>query len=173
MEFLYFLFSKTARGGIAAILFFSAPSLVVDNNTLNLVGTLNGIVMPKVERILKTGTEVKIKYDSSLIAHEKNGDQLVSGHIIHTVKYDPLAAIYHLDINGKKVNVGDIKEAEKKLGEFRIVIPYKTGASRFDVYIEATIDYESSLNIDLAGNVLWDYYIPNKKIRGITIEGTK
>ena len=171
MEFLYFFISKGGKAAVAAVLFFSTPTLTMDSNNLIVKGKLNGIITEKMERILKTGTEIKIKYYVSLVAHENGEERLLSKHFIHTIKYDPLQSIYLINSAGKTATAGTLKEAERLLGDYRVMFPHGRGSRPFDFYAEATIDYLSSLDIDLAGGALWDYYIPNKKIQGLIPEG--
>ena len=173
MEYLFkILFSKGAATALSTLLFFSTPEFTATGTVFTVSGRLSGIFTNRVERIIRTGAEVCVTYDLTLIYSSRKGKTMVNRKLSHLISYDNLENRYHCSINGKRTVLSG------KDAAFRLVEAYSTVFDLPDLlpehsvnfYIEASINYASALEIDIPDNALWDYYIPNKKIRNCTIK---
>jgi hypothetical protein len=172
MEYLFrILFGKGVVTPIAAVLLFTTPKITTDGTSVLISGTLKGIFTSRVERIIHTGTELSITYDLSLVFADGNSRVLENRKVKHSIRYNDLEKEYLCVVDGESMKVKDENSAYRLMENYRIRIPRrKAGAAkRMDLYIEASIDYSSSLQVDVPDNMLWEYYIPNKKIRNIRL----
>ncbi|MBN1757949.1 MAG: hypothetical protein JW863_06520 [Chitinispirillaceae bacterium] len=168
MEYLFkILFGKGVATTLAALLFFSTPDISRKDSVIGIDGKLNGIFTDRVERIISTGTEVRIAFDLSLILTTAGGKTVVNRKFEHTIQYDNLKKCYLCTIDRNQLVFSDKNDAFRSIETYSVSIdvPDSLNERGIDFYIEASISYSSSLTIDIPDNALWDYYIPNKKIR--------
>lgn len=173
MQFLFkLLFGKGTATSIASFLFFANPNITYNNGAIVIEGSLNGVFTSQVERIINTGTEVTITYDISLIIDDSQNKILKNKKIEHIIKYDNLENMYRCTIDNKKYSIVHKEDAYKHIQDYHISIDYAPAISgkKIIFYIEAAINYSSSLQMEIPDNALWDYYIPHKKIRNIRIK---
>jgi hypothetical protein len=175
MEYLISgLFGKAGIVATTVVLAFSSPVLMINKSGIEARGRLNGIVNSDVAKILMTGARITVYYDASLTAYEKSGKRMIFKRVERSIQFNPMNGKYTIETNSKKSVFKNLDEAEAVLGEYNLVFPYTPEtAVLFDYYIEADIDYDSRLHIDLIGYSLWGFHIPKKKVRGIGIEAIK
>jgi hypothetical protein len=153
---------------MASVLFFSQPAIYRDANHLFITGELNGAVTEKVERIINTGAQINIIYYVSIYSISNNGTKILRKKLVNSIKYNHLQGIYTLNLNGTVSRTDDRKTAYSKLrilnAEFGVE---NIDSMRFrDCYIDASIEYDSSLKLDIPSTVLWEYYMPYIKVEG-------
>lgn len=151
---------------MASVLFFTPPTFKENNSDIIISGQLRGIVTEKVEKIINAGSEVRIIYYISIYAFENNKTILLKKKIFNSIKFDNLEDLYLLNLNGKMYYTGKKEDAYSKIGFYRAEFEKKSfGFS--DFYVDASIEYKSSLKSDISTAALWEYYMPYQKIEGI------
>ena len=154
---------------MASVLFFTAPSFQQNDSHIIISGELHGIVTEKVERIINTGAEVRIIYYVSIYAVENKRTVLLNKILITSIRHDSLEDLYILNLNGKKYYTASREDAFWRAGFYRADFekPLKNNYGFGDFYIDASIEYNSSLKSGIPGTTLWEYYMPNLKVPGI------
>lgn len=172
MEYLFrILFGKGAATSIAAMLLFTMPEVTLKDSSVVIRGALDGIFTSRVERILHTGTEVTVTYDFSVVFEDENGRTVENREVKHRIRYDDLEKKFQCRVDSVFMLVDNKKDAYRMIEQYEVRIPGRKARAgvRTDIYIEASIHYSSALQVDVPDNVLWEYYIPNKKIRNIRL----
>ena len=175
MEYLFkILFGKGAATALAALLVFTVPEMTEMNGVITVSGKLNGIFTNRVERIIRTGTEVRIMYDLTIIVNGKSGKTIHTREITNTIRYNNLENNYLCTSDHQQSTVADKDAAFRHIKAYsaEIALPDSLTDHTIDFYIEASIAYASALEIAIPDNTLWDYYIPNRKIRNCPIKET-
>lgn len=168
------IFTKAAAAGIAAAIGFSSPAFQIQKDRLVVSGSLNGIITKKVQRIARTGAFVSVTFTVSVIVSEKNDERIITRRFVHSFRYDPLQGNYLVRTPAASITVPELSSVDKVISEYRVELPWKgMKPETVDAYIEADIAYDSALNLDISGPALWDFYIPSRKIRGLTPEALR
>ncbi len=154
---------------IASTLFFTAPLFQQNDSRIFISGELRGVVTEKVERIINTGSEVRIVYYVAIYAVENKRTVLFSKKIVNSIRYDNLDDLFILNLNGKSYFTASREDAFRRAGFYRAEFekPVKNNYGFGDLYIDASIEYNSSLKSGIPGTTLWEYYVPNLKVPGI------
>jgi hypothetical protein len=166
------LLGKAAGVSIAALLFFSAPVIQLEGNSILVNGFLQGIITEKAARILKSGAPISIEFDFSLTLHGATFNKLYNKKIVHSIGFDPLAQTYVVNRPGARDTVKTLQKAIDLLGHYYVtmdMVATEDGVTA-DFYGEAHLDYTSSLQIDIPASSLWEYYIPTVKLKNLSLE---
>ena len=169
------ILGKTTAYGIAGLLFFTTPTFLKKNDTIVINGNLNGIITKKVKRILNTGTLITIIFHFSIFVKDNDKEELLQKKVKHKMKYYPLEGKYVGQKNNQKIFTKSIKKLEKYMGIYQVQFHYNKSIKNkiFDFYVEAEIKYTSSLKIKIPSEAIWEYHIPNKKIKNILIKESR
>jgi len=170
-------FKALFGGGVAALVLFSAPKITLHNDQITVAGKLNNSTPEKVERIINTGTEVEITFYISLTIYKKSQTLLFKKRVKNSIRFDPLKKVYHVNSDGKKAVLTSKERAVDQFESYKAVFNQSEKKSidngKVDFYVEASIDYKSSINMNLPAAALWNYHTPNRKIENVNIEVIK
>ncbi len=154
---------------IASVLFFTPPAFHQTESRIIISGNLQGVITEKAERIINTGSEVRIVYYISIYSLENKKTSLLKKKIINSIRRDNLKDIYTLNLNGWLYYTSSREEAFQRAGFYRAEFekPANNNFGFGDYYIDASIEYNSSLKNNIPATALWEYYIPFMKVKGI------
>lgn len=154
---------------IASTLFFTAPSFQQNDSRIFISGDLRGVVTEKAERIINSGSEVRIIYYVAIYAVENKRTVLYSKKIVNSIRHDSLDDLYILNLNGKSYFTAGRDDAFRRAGFYRVEFekPARNNYGFGDFYIDASIEYNSSLKTGIPGMTLWEYYVPQLKVPGL------
>lgn len=114
-----------------------------DDTRIIISGELRGVVTEKVERIISTGSEVRIIYHVSIYYVENKNTTLFNKKIINSIRYDNLEDLYILNLNGWVYYTPNREDAYWRMGFYHAEFkkPIKNNFGFGDFYIDASIEY--------------------------------
>ncbi len=151
---------------------FAAPAIARVAETIVVKGRLDGARTPALNRILQTGAAaITVTFEGKMTP-----DAIVERSVSyrteseHVLRYDLLTRTYTVLVDGVAHTFHDEREATTAFESYTLAFdaPPVAGAT---LRIDAHVEYESALQIDVPADALWGYRAPWLIVRDVVVGG--
>lgn len=146
---------------------FATPTITRVAETIVVQGRLDGTRTPALDRILHTGAAAITVTFEGVITKDEIAEQSVSEHVL---RYDLLARTYTVLVDGTTHTFHDERDATTAFESYTLAFD-KAGVAGATLRIDAHVEYESAMAIDVPADALWGYRAPWVVVRDVVVGG--
>lgn len=146
---------------------FATPTIARVAETIVVQGRLDGARTPALDRILHTGAAaITVTFEGGITK-----DALVARSVSeHVLRYDLLTRTYTVVVDGAAQTFHDEREATTAFESYTLAFDAAPAAGA-TLRIDAHVEYESALAIDVPADALWGYRAPWVIVRDLVVGG--
>ena len=146
---------------------FATPTIARVAEAIVVQGRLDGARTPALDRILHTGAAaITVRFEARM-TKDAVVERSVSEHVL---RYDLLTRTYAVVVDGAAHTFGDEHEATTAFESYRLAFD-KAPVAGATLRIDAHVEYESALQIDVPADALWGYRAPWVVVRDVVVAG--
>jgi hypothetical protein len=142
---------------------FAAPTIAHVEERIVVQGRLDGARTPALDRILHTGAAAITVTFEGRITNDAIVERAVSEHVL---RYDLLTRTYTVVVDGTTRTFDDEREATTAFESYALAFDAAPAAGAM-LRIDAHVEYESALEIDVPADALWGYRAPWVVVRDV------
>ena len=149
---------------------FTTPTIGRVAETIVVQGRLDGARTPALDRILQTGAAaITVTFDGRITT-----DAIVAQSVSyrteskHVLRYDLLTRNYTVVVDGSARTFQDEREATSAFESYTLAFD-TTPIAGATLRIDAHVEYDSALAIDVPADALWGYRAPWVVVRDVVV----
>jgi hypothetical protein len=146
---------------------FATPTIARVGEAIVVQGRLDGARTPALDRIVHTGAaEITVTFDGKITKDAV----VVQSVSVHVLRYDLLTRTYTVLVDGAARSFDDEREATSAFESYTLAFQ-APGVAGVTLRIDAHVEYESAMAIDVPDDALWGYRAPWVIVRDVVVAG--